>query len=208
MRKMSNYFTFLMLNILLLVFTACDDEDPGPEAIVLEVNTVEDLDADGSYAFYDLEGDATLTSADSASTKWDLAFNGTTILINGGISGPGVGAAQIVEGVFEEIEEAPASGYEVDSESTLAIPTGGGNGWYTYTGMTGTPAHAILPIPGRIIVLKTGGGNYAKVEIISYYQGNPDTSTEEFADTNNRVGKYYTFRYLVQPDGSRNFEAE
>lgn len=201
MRKMSNTLTYLMINALLLAFVACDDEDPEPEATVLEVNTVEDLMGDGQFAFYDLEEGAIVPSADSASTKWDLAFRNLTILVNGGTSGPGQAAAQVVDGIFDELEEAPADGYLTDSEAGTAI-----QGWYNYTGSTGTPAHAVLMEPGKIIVLKTGNGNYAKVELISYYRGNPDTSTEEFANTDTRADNaYFTFRYVIQPDGSRNF---
>lgn len=201
MKKMSNYLTYLMINTLLLAFVACDDEDPEPGNTVLEVKTVEDLMADGQYAYYDLEEGTVVSSTDSASTKWDLAFRNLTILINGGTSGPGQGAAQVVEGIFEELEEAPADGYHTDSEAGSAI-----QGWYTYTSDTATPFHAVLTEPGKVIMLKTADGKYAKVEILSYYKGNPDTSTAEFADTNTRPdGRYYTFRYVIQPDGSRNF---
>ncbi|MGB3590009.1 MAG: HmuY family protein, partial [Tunicatimonas sp.] len=78
-------------------------------------------------------------------------------------------------------------------------------GWYNYTG-GGNPPQAILTIPGRVIVLKTAQGNYAKMEVLSYYQGNPDTSSEEFINFATRSqGKHYTFRYAVQPNGSRKF---
>ena len=87
-----------------------------------------------------------------------------------------------------------------------AIPTGSNMGWYNYTGFEGNPPNAVLPLPGRIIVLCTTEGNYAKMEILSYYQGNPDTSTATFADTDTRPdGKYYTLRYVVQSNGSRQF---
>jgi hypothetical protein len=125
--------------------------------------------------------------------------------VNGGTSGPGQGQAQIVNGIFDELDEAPESGYQTDQSPELAIPAGSGNGWYNYTG-NGNPPQAILPIPGRIIVLQTAQGNYAKMEILSYYEGNPDTSTEEFINFQTRpTGRHYTFRYAVQPDGSRNF---
>jgi hypothetical protein len=56
--------------------------------------------------------------------------------------------------------------------------------------------HAILPIPGRTILLKTADGKVAKVEIISYYKGAPeDVPTEE--------SSYYTFRYTIATDDGR-----
>lgn len=210
---------FFGLMSTMLLFTACEDskDDPTPSG-PLEVQTATDIPADpnvvrnpdGStpppnFTFFSLEEGKIIDKADSASTQWDVAFAGTTIIVNGGSSGPGQGQAQIVTGVFDELTEAPEMGYQADQGAELAIPTGSGNGWYNYTGES-NPSMSILPIPGRIIVLKTAQGNYAKMEILSYYQGNPDTSTEAFANFQTRPSdRHYTFRYAVQPDGSRNF---
>ena len=218
MKRLSPYFLGLLC--ALLTFSACSDDesnDPDP-SLSLEVQEATDIPADTdvtpgdpslapppNYTFYSLEQGAIIDKADSNSTQWDIALAGTTILVNGGTSGPGQGEAQIVEGVFEEIEEAPETGYQTDSETGLAISSGSGSGWYTYTAES-NPPNAILPIPGRVILLRTAEGNYAKIEIISYYQGNPDTSTDEFANYQTRPpSRYYTFRYVLQPDGSRNF---
>lgn len=203
---------YALLLTAALGFSACDKEnDPLP--LVLEAQTATDIPADPtaergappSYTFFDLETGQVLSKADSSSNKWDLAFAGTTILTNSGVSGPGQGSATIVEGIFEDISTAPVEGYAKDTEDAYAIPTGSGNGWYTYTGQS-TPSFAILPIPGKVIVLTTGDGNYAKVEILSYYKGNPDTSKPEFADMESRPeGRHYTFRYMVQTNGSKKF---
>lgn len=205
-----------VLHTLLLTaalgFSACEDKDD-PQPVSPEAQTATDIPADpdaergaaASFTFFDLESGQVLSKADSNSNKWDLAFAGTTILTNNGISGPGKGSATIVEGIFEDIANAPAEGYAKDTETAFAIPTGSGNGWYTYTGQS-NPPHAILPVPGKVIILTTGEGNYAMVEILSYYKGNPDTSTAEFADMTSRsAGKYYTFRYRVQTNGSKQF---
>ena len=202
---------FLLLS--LGVFTACDNGEPvEPEA--LEVATVQDVPADpdaergaaASYTFFDLDTGTILSKSDSATNSWDLAFAGTSILINGGSSGPGQGSAQIIDGVFDNITEAPETGFVVDAADAPAIPTSGDNSWYIYTGEGGTPAHAILPVPGKVIALTTGEGKYALVEIISYYEGNPDTSSETFADLSTRAAsRYFTFQYVVQPDGGRTF---
>ena len=122
--------------------------------------------------------------------------------MNGGASGPGQGEAQVVTGSFDALSAAPESGYQSDSDTETAIPAGSGNGWYTYTGQDGTPPNIILPIPGRVIVLRTADGNYAKLEIMSYYRGNPDTSSASFSGEG---GRHYTFQYVVQPSGSRAF---
>jgi len=56
--------------------------------------------------------------------------------------------------------------------------------------------HAILPIPGRTLLIRTANGNVAKLEIISYYKGAPeDVPTEE--------SSYYTFRYTIAGEDGR-----
>lgn len=200
--------TLYLLSILsLFSFASCDDDGGEPEPdLPLEAQTATDVHADEGFAFYDLESGQMLSKEDSTGTEWDLAFSGSTILTNSGVSGPGQGGAQIVAGLFDEFTAAPADGYDVDTADSLAIVSGSGNGWYNYTGFE-EPQHAIFPIPGRIIMLKTGEGNYAKVEIISYYEGNPDTTTDEFASLETRPASgYFTFQYMVQPDGSTELE--
>jgi hypothetical protein len=127
--------------------------------------------------------------------------------VNSGKSGPGTAAAQIVSTGFDDLLEAPADGYVTDGDS-YAIPTGANNGWYTYTGAAPSgPQHAILPIAGKTIVVKTANGKYAKIQVLSYYKGNPNTSTVDFADLSKRpLGGYYTIRYMIQADGSRKLE--
>jgi hypothetical protein len=218
--KYLNTLTYLTLIATLVLFTSCEEDAEGPDDVQadLEVQMAEDIPADPdvtrgpdgstpppSFTFFSLTDGEIVDKADSASTLWDIALAGTTILVNGGTSGPGQGAAQIVSGTFDELAEAPESGYQTDSETGFAIPAGSGNGWYNYTG-GGNPPNAVIPIPGSVIVLKTAEGNYAKMEILSYYEGNPDTSTEEFINFNTRPeGRHYTFQYVVQPNGSRDF---
>ncbi|MCC9134872.1 HmuY family protein [Pontibacter silvestris] len=205
---MKKYYPLCLMLLSLAVMTSCDDDDEVTPEAVVEVETVSDLDASGThYAFYDLEGNTEVPYTDSASTEWDIAFKGTSVLINGGSSGPGTGAAQVVDGIFAEIEEAPETGYVTDAAGAPAIVASSDKSWYHYTGTEANVAqHAILPIAGKLIVLKTANGNYAKVEILSYYKGNPNTTTEEFVSLSTRpTSKVYTFQYAVQPNGSREF---
>lgn len=213
MTSLSRFFpAFLLVAFLLSGLTACDstveEEDTFPDP---ELTVVEDLPADpfigfgddgrpignDTFTFYSLRENAVVPAEDSASTQWDIALKGTTILINGGASGPGDGAAQVVEGIFEEILEAPATGWAVDSEAGPAIPTGSGSGWYNYNPAT----HIISPIPGRVLMIRTADGRYAKMRILSYYEGAPDTPDE------NSSGRYYTFEYVFQPDGSMDLSS-
>lgn len=209
----TNLTAFILLSIALV---ACNDDD---KEIVkpLESESVENLAADptqnpdesprtktNKFTLFSFKDNAIIPNSDSATTKWDIGFRSTTIIVNGGASGPGQAQAQIISGIFDELVEAPADGYTTDAQGTYAIA---GNAWYNYTGQSGTPANAIIPIPGKVIVVKTSDGRLAKVEILSYYYGNPNTSSAEFADMSTRKpARYYTFKFMYQPDGSRNLK--
>ena len=205
--------TLCILSLFLFagVLTGCDsnssneDEFPDPE-----LTRFEDLAADpftnvgpdgrptgtGNFTLFSLSNNAIVANADSATADWDIAFRGTDILINGGTSGPGNGAAQLVDGLFEEVIEAPTEGWVQDGETGPAIPFGSGTGWYNYNPV----AMVVSPFPGRVILIRTADGLYAKLRIVSYYRGAPDAPT---ADDDAR---YYTFEYLLQPDGSRTLQ--
>lgn len=199
------------LNVVLFLtasafISSCDDDEETP-VVQLEATMVSDLNSVSTknYTLFSFSENDTISNSDSASTNWDIGFRGTTIILNGGSSGPGNAAGQIVEGIFDELNEAPTTGYTQDSESAKAIV--GSGGWYTYTGTTTVPNHAILPNAGIILVLKTADEKFVKAEILSYYQGNPSTTTETFADLATRpASRYYTFRYIYQPDGTNNLE--
>ncbi|MNR49978.1 hypothetical protein D3C85_1694350 [compost metagenome] len=47
--------------------------------------------------------------------------------------------------------------------------------------------HALTPIPGKIIMVKTGSGKHVKLEVLSYY-----FDEEDYNETG-----FYTFRYAV-----------
>lgn len=148
------------------------------------------------YTFYSFVSKGTVPYTDSASTKWDVAFRGTAVLVNGGSSGPGQGQAQVLPGLFAELTAAPTTGYTSDGATAKAIPTGSGNGWYSYDQNT----HLISPIAGRVIALKTALGKYAKLEIQNYYKDAP-TSPSATSPSG-----YYTFRYVYQADGTTNLK--
>lgn len=200
----------LVLTFALVTFSACDsDSNGGEDFSAPETTRVENIPADpvigvdpitgrpvgaNAFTFYSLRQNRVVT--DSSSTEWDIAFKSTTILINGGASGPGNGGAQVLEALFEEVTEAPMEGYSTDSPDAFAIPTGSGEGWYNYNPAT----NLVSPIPGRVLVIRNADGSFAKLRILSYYQGAPETPT---ADTPSR---YITFEYAYQTDGSRRFE--
>jgi hypothetical protein len=200
--------------LLALTLGACDKNDPAP--VTIKSSTVSNLAADPpsggydptngqpigvtrKYTFFSFKTGAVVANSDSATTAWDLGFNGTTIIVNSGTSGPGTAGALVQSGVFDELETAPESGYLFDDKNSVsapyAIPKGSGNGWYNYNPAT----NVISPIAGRVIFVKTTEGKFAKVEILSYYKDAPASPTSSDID------RYYTFRYVYQSGTGVNF---
>jgi hypothetical protein len=202
MNKFKTLALVLFSSTALLV-TSCtkDNETPEPAAADLTVNTVADLDGSKGAVYYSLSTNKQVTGDDITAGKWDLKFSTTSIFVNGGTSGTGKTQAQVVNNTFADLTTAPADGYKTDATGVNAI-----TGWYKYTNET-VPQHAILAIPGKIIVIKTSDGKYAKLEMISYYKGNPDTTTPIFADLATRpASSYYTFRFAYQANGSTSLK--
>lgn len=196
------------------LFTSCE-KNKVTTAKVATVTTVKDLIADtiigmssigqpfgaGRFTLYSLETNKVIPNADSATTKWDLGFRGTTIITNSGISGPGKGGAFVFVGTFEQLVQVPAdSTFRTDvAANNLAIPVGSNRAWYVYN----APANLITPIPGRVLVIRTANQKFAKVEILNYYKGGVTPAVNAPDAVKIFSQRYYTFRFLYQPDGSK-----
>jgi len=156
----------------------------------------------GKFTFFSIENKTLVSNADSATTKWDLGFRGTSIIVNSGTSGPGSGGAFVWNGTFENLLEIPVdSVFRTDNASSLAIPSGSGKGWYNYNG----PVNLLTPLPGKVLVIKTANGKYAKMEILNYYKGGQTPSSTASDDIKLREQRYYTFRFEFQPNGTKKF---
>ncbi|WP_291913692.1 HmuY family protein [Chitinophaga sp. CB10] len=195
--KLLNNLTGFSAVALLMLAASCsknDDNNTTEPTVELKTVTVTNLQADtanrGNYTLYSLAENKVIPNSDSASSKWDIGFKATSIIINGGVSGPGKATGQVVNGVFSSLTEAPASGYVSDSTGSLTF-----KGWYSYNATT----HIISTVPGKILILKTPGGKYAKLEILSYYKdapANPDLTA---------VSRMYKFQYVLQTNGTAKF---
>jgi HmuY protein len=216
MNVVKSISTGLLFGAVLFLSGCNKEEDPIP----VISTTVSNLAADPGTGFnpntgqptgltrkftlFSFKTGAVVANSDSATAKWDLGFNGTTIIVNGATSGPGTAQAQIASGIFDELVEAPEAGYKSDNDpapiagapnANLAIPTGSGQGWYTYDGA----AMVNRPTAGKVVVVKTSEGRYAKMEILSYYKDAPASPTSS------STARYYTFRYVYQPNDTRSF---
>jgi hypothetical protein len=188
------------------IFTGCKKDSGSSNTTPVNAQTVTNINADPAstgnhYTFFSLERNETVAVTDSATNKWDIAFRSTTIITNSGTSGPGQGGAFVQTGTtYDDYTKVAAdSTFRVDNLAAtpaFAIPTGSGNGWYNYN----SSANLITPIPGRLIIVRTATGKYAKLEITSYYKDAP--ATPDAGSTS----RYYHFRFGFQADGSKNFK--
>lgn len=195
---------FLTLLLASISFIACDSDSD--DLLPVVSIAVEDLHApqeggmgqpiSGPFTKFDFD-----TGMETESeTDWDIAFRASDIIVNGGASmgttdeptRNGDAGVYIVTGTMADVTEVDISLFTQDSGNGYAIMSGSGNGWYTYAG---PPTFLITPTAGRILVFKTADGKFAKVEILSYYEGapeNPDAFTDQ--------SRYYTFNYVYQPN--------
>lgn len=202
----------LTLGVLFMAFSSCssdDDNTPTPDPVQSE--QVSNLFAPqtggqgqpvgGEFTKFDFETGMQTTS----DTDWDIAFRGTTIAVNGGIvtgtddepARTGNAGATIITGTFASVTTAEGLTFAQDANSAFAISTGSDNGWYNYN----PQVNLITPIPGKILVFRTTEGNYAKVEILSYYKDNPSQPDQT------SESRYFTFNYVYNPNaGETSFE--
>ncbi|MFD1631170.1 HmuY family protein [Pseudopedobacter beijingensis] len=138
---------------------------------------------------------------------WDIAFTGpynSELYINNGsyefnpgFGGPATGTVVKVNKPYSEVDTAPSDeefnqsnvnkiGWASDNEQ---------NGWFYYS----MNSHIMVAIKNRTYLIHLPDGKYAKLEILNAYQGNPPSVTDL-----NWPAPYYTFRYFVQENGSKD----
>jgi len=150
-----------------------------------------------------------LPAQQTQSDAWDVAFtsiynsyitfNNGTMPGTPGFGGPGKGAMIVMDTPFDELDEAPADDafetfMQMQTSSGWEDFPVGNKGWYFYS----LQSHIMSAITGVTLVFRTATGNYAKLEMKTLYLGNPENPTV------NTPAPYFTFRYFLQADGTRN----
>ena len=174
-----------------------------PADTIIGFNSIGQPVGSGRYSFFSLERGQWVPNADSNTNRWDLAFAGTVIRVNNQTSGPGLGGAFVQTGTFESLLRVSTdSVFRVDNHPvSYAIARGSGRAWYTYDG----PTNLLTPIPGRILVVRTATGKFAKVEILNYYRGGITPSASAPDSVKIKDQRFLHFRYTVQLNGSGEF---
>ncbi len=206
---MRNLKTILGTLVITFLFTGCSkNEDEVEQLQPVKTEKIENLHAPATYDHQTREytGDFVKFSFEQGKIveddNWDIAFRATEIIVNGGkevgnVKGeiPRKGNAALLlykDKTLSDIKEAPVdSEFKQDKVGELALPKG--DGWYSYKGRG-----LIVPKAGRIIVIKTNNGHYAKMEIASYHKdGKVSLATSN----------YYTFNYVYNPNkGDKNLQ--
>jgi len=154
-------------------------------------------------------------AADSAQwlkTKdWDLAFTGpynSEVYVNDkdyqynpGFGGIAKSAVLLLEQSYDTVNQAPSDQAFNASEVTKIgwASSAASNGWFFYSLNT----HIMQAIPNRSYAIRLPDGKYAKLQLINAYKGNPPSVTDL-----NWPAPYYTFKYYVQQDGSKNLQTK
>lgn len=224
MSNMKYLFSLSFLFFATIVFFSCDDETTLQPVVS---QTIRDLNADyaplvfnpngpptrpgetGKYTLFNFKTGEIVPNTELNTTNWDIGFRATSIIFNSGSSGPGTVVGQIQNGIFDEINEAPETGYGSDNATATPpqfvistspqIPGSSSltNQWWRNGGSN--TSTIVTPIAGRIIFVRTGD-RFVKMEILSYYKGAP-ASPNNVTDPD----RHYTFRYVYQPNEGRAF---
>lgn len=202
---------------VVVMLTACEKNSSDVEQ-PLTIVTVANLAADtttgfsptgrpigaNAYTYVSLREGRIITGADTLTNKWDIAFKQFYIKVNGGTSATGGGnaAAFIANSSFEaytQIVEADTE-FKQDNGATYALNPAPGV-WYTYSPST----FLALPIPGKIFVIRTADGRYAKLEVTSFYRNGvtPDVTASPVQKALAQF--FYQFRYTFQPNSTKKF---
>lgn len=210
---MKTKFLKLTLFALVLFTASCsndDKEETIPEVVTEKATNIpapqtggQGQPVGGEFTKFSFSENKVVTT-----DKWDIAFRGTTIIVNGGakynpesVDEPartGDGAVSIVSGTFASVTTIPeASTFKQDANAVYAFPTSGDNMWYDYNSLT----HVISAKAGKVYVIKTHDGKYAKVEFLSYYKDAPVTPDPlKTEDT-----RFYTFNFAYQANSTTTF---
>ena len=149
---------------------------------------------------------------DENSPDWDVAFSGHFIIVNGGEKTEGfkkepertgkAAGAILTDTTFEEVTDVSEVEWRQDTAEEHAIDEdvmSKEKGVFSYN----FPKHLVYTIKDRVLVFRTCEGKYAKMQILSYYQG---FKKEEDIPVRSYDFGYYTFQYAYNPSGDTNLD--
>lgn len=121
---------------------------PGPDTLTV------DASGSGPWRFVDLDGGRVVAPPDTST--WDLAIRRFRLIASDAI-------ADVGPILFDNLAQPPDSGYMGNKFGSDTSNAAIGR-WYSYSMMS----HLLVP-RGHLYVVRTRGGRFAKLEILSYY---------------------------------------
>jgi len=133
--------------------------------------------------------------------KWDLGFQRTKIITNGGETNPSgqVGVINLGQIDFNTVMEAPETGYIQDKRKWGKMLNKGISDWYNYR----TRTHNIES-QKSVYAIRTSEGKYLKMKIINYYCQKEESECATSVCNRNEAA-CLTLEYVHQPSGDRFF---
>ncbi|WP_285008423.1 HmuY family protein [Pedobacter faecalis] len=218
---MKRYMALTVCSLALAgLMAACTKKDEKPELADTKSTVIKDLPGDVGNTvssgkpfepfYFSLEQGLKVDGSKVKTADWDIAFteqyNSLIVINNGlhegtpGFDGAARGKILIVEQPYAEVSQAPADAdFETKGIPSFGWDSGNGIGWFFYDLKT----HIAVPVKNRTFVLRTASGKFAKLEMVSMYKGAPATVSDL-----NWPAPYFTFRYYVQADGSRDLSTK
>ena len=133
--------------------------------------------------------------------KWDLGFQRTKIISNGGATNPkgNVGLLDLGLVEFDSIKTAPQEGYTQDQRRWGKILNTAISNWYNYR----TRTHNIESKKNTYL-LRTSGHMYAKLKILNYYCAREETDCATVMCRRDEAA-CITIEYVIQTNGESYF---
>ncbi|PIQ97827.1 MAG: hypothetical protein COV67_02145 [Nitrospinae bacterium CG11_big_fil_rev_8_21_14_0_20_56_8] len=136
-----------------------------------------------------------------SSIPWDLAFQRTKIMSNGGELNPQgqVGVVNLGPVDFDTVQSAPVADYQVVTRSFGKVLNKALSDWYNYR----TRTHNVES-QRNVYVVRTHDGHFLKMRILNYYCNKNEKDCLTGMCRRDEAA-CYTVEYVYQPDGSRTF---
>ncbi|MCX8472421.1 MAG: HmuY family protein [Sediminibacterium sp.] len=206
---------FIMVTVLQFIIS-CSVQVTGPDTIIgniyreynnlpadtfIGINSMGRAYGANKFTFFNLDSNKIISSSDSNSNKWDIAFKGTTMILNGGTSGPGKVSGFLQIGIYDTTVNLPKdSTFYVDNGINLALSKY--NRFYNYNSIKFT----VSPKPGVFFIIRTNQNSLCKLQIYSLYKNkidltNPTLFATYGANDLFSISNYYSFQFQLVTNG-------
>ena len=204
--------TFLFLSAINYMADNIEDYEtvplpPKKARTITSHNPVIKIDATsrGAWTLVDFSSGETYTVEDLEHEKdklklypWDIGFQRTKIITNGGLTNPHgiVGVKNLGSIDIDTVNVAPETGYLQDEKSYGKVINKAIASWYLYR----TRTHNIES-QKNVYTVRMADGGYMKMRILNYYCGREESECRSFMCTREEAACYFIEYVLSQNNG-------